>query len=196
MFDIQLDDPAFKLNEQVDCGLSLLPKDVDWTLSDKHGRSLFLELFSVVILNLLSRKDSGTLYAYALKTRAFFCSKKPTFSDPTKAPFWDAAFCQTGTKNLVDPILNFEQFSSPEPSSSEEEADLEQVRRQQERVIIRCDVDDEDVDINLGDGLALEVCEEKKNGDLPLKGSPSTLVTDSGVGNRICRPTIRLKRPI
>ena len=86
-------------------------------------------------------------------------------------------FCQTGTKNLVDPILYFEQFSSPEPSSSEEEADLEQVRRQQERVIIRCDVDDEDVDINLGDGLALEVCEEKKNGDLPLKGSPSTLVT-------------------
>ena len=76
MFIIQLDDPAFKLNEQVDFRLSPPTKDVDWTLFDKHGRSLFLD------------------------------------------------------------------------SNSEEEADLEQVRRQQERVIIRCDVDDEDVDVD------------------------------------------------
>ena len=52
MFIIQLDDPAFKVSEQADCRLSL-PKDIDWTLFDKHGLSLFFELFSL-ILNLLS----------------------------------------------------------------------------------------------------------------------------------------------
>lgn len=127
-------------------------------------------------------------------------------------------------KTLVDPILaRFEQISSPEPSS-EEEADPEEVRRQQERekirylknrkiygsglsfpasstlsikpqgtegVFIRRDVDDEtmDVDIDFGDGL--EACEEKMNGDLPSKGSSSTLDTDTRVGNRIRRPTIK-----
>ena len=97
MFDIQLDDPAFKLNEQVDCRLSLLIKDVDWTLFDKHGRSLFLELFSVVILNLLSRKDS-TLYAYALKTPASFVEEFLVRSLILPVPFrW--AFL---IKSLVD----------------------------------------------------------------------------------------------
>ena len=116
-------------------------------------------------------------------------------------------------KTLVDPILaRFERISSPEPSSSEEEADPEEVRRQLERekirylkkmafstlrpqgtegVFIRRDVDDEsmDVDIDLGDSL--EACEEKLNGNLPSKGSPSEVVTDTRVGNRIRRPTIK-----
>lgn len=127
-------------------------------------------------------------------------------------------------KTLVDPILaRLEQISSPEPSSSEEEADPEEVRRQQERekirylknrkiygsglsfpasstlslkpqgtkgVFIRRDVDDEtmDVDIDLGDGL--EGC-EKMNGDLPSKGSSLAPVTDTRVGVRIRRPTIK-----
>ena len=85
---------------------------------------------------------------------------------------------------MVDPILaRFEQFSSPEPSSSEEEADPEEVRRQLERekirylkkmafstlrpqgtdgVFIRRDVDDEsmDVDIDLGE-IGRASCRER-----------------------------------
>ena len=181
------------MSEQADCRLSL-PKDVDWTLFNKHGRSLFLELFSL-ILNVLSQKDS-TLYAHALKTRASFVERNQPFPNQQRPLSELQLFVKRARKTLVDPILaRFEQFSSPEASSSEEEADPEEVRRQQVRetegVIIRCDVEDEDVDIDLGDGLALEACEEKMNGDPPLKGSPSTIVTNSRVGNRIRRPTIK-----
>ena len=60
-----------------------------------------------------------------------------------------------------------------------------------EGVFIRRDVDDEtmDVDIDLRDGL--EGCEEKMNGDPPSKESSSALVTDTKVGVRIRRPTIK-----
>jgi hypothetical protein len=71
-------------------------------------------------------------------------------------------------KTLVDPILaRFEQISSPEPLSSEEEADPELVRRQQEKDKIRY--------LN----------------DLPSKRSSLALVSDTGVGVRIRRPTIK-----
>jgi hypothetical protein len=47
-------------------------------------------------------------------------------------------FVKQARKTLVDPILaQFESISSPEPSSSEEEADPEEVRRQQEREKIK-----------------------------------------------------------
>ena len=60
-----------------------------------------------------------------------------------------------------------------------------------EGVFIRRDVDDEtmDVDIDLRDGL--EDCEEKMNGDSPSKESSSALVTDTRVGVRVRRPTIK-----
>ena len=131
-------------------------------------------------------------------------------------------------RKTVDPILaRFEKISSPEPSSSEEEADPEEVRRQQERekirylknrkiygsglsfpasstlslkpqgiegVFIRHDVDDEtmDVDIDLGDGL--QRGEERMDGDQLSKaktGSSFSSVTDTKIGVRIRRPTIK-----
>lgn len=172
----------------------------------------------------LVTKDSN-LCAHALKTRAALVQRNQPF--PTQqSPLSELQlFVKQARKALVDPILaRFEQISSPESSSSEEEADPEEVRRQQERekirylknkkiygsgpsfptsstlslkpqgsegVFIRRDVDDEtmDVDIDLRDGL--EDCKEKMNGDLPLKGSSSALVTDTRVGARIRRPTIK-----
>ena len=169
----------------------------------------------------LSQKDSN-LCAHTLKTRAALVQRNQPF--PTQqSPLSELQlFVKQARKTLVDPILaRFEQISSPESSSSEEEADPEEVRRQQERekirylknrkiyesglsfpasstlslkpqgtegVFIRHDVDDEtmDVDIDLGDGL-----EEKMNDVLPSKGSSSALVTDTRVGVRNRRPTIK-----
>jgi hypothetical protein len=207
------------LSEQADCRLSL-PKDVDWTLFDKYGLSLLPVSWSylILILHLLSQKDSN-LCAHALKTRAALVQRNQPFPTQQKPLTELQLFVKRARKTLVDPILaRFEQISSHEPLSSEEEADPEEVRRQQERekirylknrkiygsgstlslkpqgtegVFIRRDVDDEtmDVDIDLGDGL--EACEEKRNGDIPSKGSSSALVTDTTVGVRIRRPTIK-----
>ena len=177
-----------------------------------------------LILYLLLQKDSN-LFAHALKTRAALVQRNQPFPTQQKPLSELQLFVKRARKTLVDPILaRFEKISSPEPSSSEEEADPEEVRRQQERekirylknrkiygsglsfpasstlslkpqgtegVFIRRDVDDEtmDVDIDLGDGL--EACEEKMNGDMPSKGSSSALVTDTRVGVRIRRPTIK-----
>ena len=119
------------MSEQADCRLSL-PKDVDWTLFNKHGRSLFLELFSL-ILNVLSQKDS-TLYAHALKTRASFVERNQPFPNQQRPLSELQLFVKRARKTLVDPILaRFDQFSSREASSRVEEADLEGVRKQQER---------------------------------------------------------------
>ena len=132
-----------------------------------------------------------------MKTRASLVQRNQPSPTQQKPLSELQLFVKRARKILVDPILaRFEQFSSPEPSSSEEEADPEEVRRQQVRgtvegVFIRRDVDDETVEIDLGDDLALDVCEEKMNGDLPSKSSPSTPVTHSRVGNRIRRPTIK-----
>ena len=134
-----------------------------------------------------------------MKTRASLVQRNQPSPTQQKPPSELQLFVKRARKILVDPILaRFEQFSSPEPSSSEEEADPEELRRQQVRgtvegVFIRRDVDDETVEIDLGDDLALDVCEEKMNGDgdLPSKSSPSTPVTHSRVGNRIRRPTIK-----
>lgn len=173
---------------------------------------------------LLSQKDSN-LCAHALKTRAALVQRNQPFPIQQKPLSELQLLVKRARKTLVDPILaRFEQISSPEPSSSEEEVDQEEVRRQQERekirflknrkiygsgltlpasstlsvkpqgtegVFIRHDVEDEtmDVDIDLGDDL--EACEEKMKGDLPSKGLPTALVTDTRVGNRIRRPTIK-----
>jgi len=200
----ELDDPAFKLTEQADCRLSL-PKDVDWTLFDNY--------------------DTSKLCTHALKARAALVQRNQPF--PTQqSPLSELQlFVKQARKTLVDPILaRFEQLSSPEPSSSEEEADPEEVRRQQERkkirhlknekiygsrlsfpasstlslkpqgtagVFIRCDVDDEtmDVDIDLENGF-----EGGEDGDLPSNAktrSSFTPITDTKAGVRLRRPTVK-----
>jgi hypothetical protein len=172
----------------------------------------------------LLSKDSN-LCAHALKTRAALAQRNQPFPTQQKPLSELQLFVKQARKTLVDPILaRFEQISSPEPSSSEDEADPEEIRRQQERekirylkerkiygsglsfsasstlslkpqgtegVFIRHDVDSEamDVDIDIGDGP--EACEEKVNGDLTSKGFPSALVTDTRVGSRTRRPTIK-----
>jgi hypothetical protein len=129
-------------------------------------------------------------------------------------------FVKRARKTLVDPILARFQRISSEPSSSEDEADPEEIRRQQERekirylkerkiygsglsstlslkpqgiegVFIRHDVDNEAMDIDIDLGAGPEACEEKINGNLTSKGSPSAVVTDTRVGNRTRRPTIK-----
>jgi hypothetical protein len=109
------------LSEQADCRLSL-PKDIEWKLFDKYGLSLFLGLFSL-ILHPLSQKDSN-LCAHALKTRAALVQRNQPSPIQQKPLSELQLFVKRARKTLVDPILaHSQQISSPEPSSSEDEAD-------------------------------------------------------------------------
>ena len=85
----------------------------------------------------MSQKDSN-LYAHALKSRAALIQRNHPVPTQQKPLSELQLFVKRARKTLVDPILaRFEKISSPEPSSSEEEADPEEVRRQQEREKIR-----------------------------------------------------------
>ena len=171
------------------------------------------------------QKDTSKLCTHALKARAALVQRNQPFSTQQSPLSELQLFVKQARKTLVDPILaRFEQLSSPEPSSSEEEADPEEVRRQQERekirnlkkgkiygsglsfpasstlslkpqgtegVFIRCDVDDEtmDVDIDLVNGF-----EGGEDGDLPSNAktkSSSTPITDTKAGVRLRRPTVK-----
>jgi len=83
--------------------------------------------------------DSSNLCTYAQEARAAFVQKNRPCPTQQKSPLSELQlFVKQARKTLVDPILaRFEQISSPEPSSSEEEADPEEVKRQQEREKIR-----------------------------------------------------------
>ena len=123
-------------------------------------------------------------------------------------------FVKQARKTLVDPILARFDISSPEPSSSEEEADPEEIKRQQERekirhlknrkiygsfpasstlslkpqgtvgVFIRRDVDDETMEVDIDLGGDLDGGEEKTS-------SPLAPLTETKLGIRIRRPTIK-----
>ena len=89
--------------------------------------------------NSLSQKDNSKLCTHALETRAALVQKnRPSLTQQKSPPSELQLFVKQARKILVDPILTrFEQISSLESSSSEEEADPEQVKRQQEREKIK-----------------------------------------------------------
>lgn len=85
------------------------------------------------------KKDTSQLYNYALETRAALVQKtRPLLIQQTSPLSELQLLVKRARKTMVDPILaRFEQMSSPEPSSSEEELDPEEVKRRQERERIR-----------------------------------------------------------
>lgn len=86
---------------------------------------------------LLQKKDSSNLCTYALKNRDVLVQKNRPFTQQ-KSPLSELQLLvKQARKTLVDPILTRFEHLSPEPSSSEEEVDPEEVKRRQERDKIR-----------------------------------------------------------